>query len=98
MPKSGSQMGFCLAPRDFNDCYNPLIDKWNGHLNEQDITYGLLRTRSPAMKAGEEVDIGLATFMDDVTRTHVWLGTPSVNEAVTTTTYATERLEQYIAE
>eukprot|EP00959_Pyramimonas_sp_CCMP1952_P354972 7435839-Pyramimonas_sp.AAC.1 len=21
-PKSGSQMGFCLAPRDFNGCYN----------------------------------------------------------------------------
>eukprot|EP00959_Pyramimonas_sp_CCMP1952_P135968 2844602-Pyramimonas_sp.AAC.1 len=50
------------------------------------------------MQAGEEVDIGLATFMGDVTRTHVWSGTPSVNEAVTKINYATERLEQYIAE
>ena len=25
----GAQMGFMLSPRQFNDCYNPYVDKWN---------------------------------------------------------------------
>ena len=46
------------------------------------------------MKQGKEVDIGLATFMDDVTRTHVWLGTPDAKEVVAKIHYATEQLER----
>eukprot|EP00959_Pyramimonas_sp_CCMP1952_P390072 8174583-Pyramimonas_sp.AAC.2 len=46
------------------------------------------------MKQGEEVGIGLAAFMDDVTRTHIWRGTPSVKEAVANINYATESLER----
>eukprot|EP00959_Pyramimonas_sp_CCMP1952_P270931 5663986-Pyramimonas_sp.AAC.1 len=65
MHKSGSQMDFCLAPRYFNDCYNPLVENGHQNLTKQDSTHGLLRTRGPTMKQGGELDMRLATLMDD---------------------------------
>ena len=28
----GAQMGFTLSPRQFNDCYNPFVEKWNENM------------------------------------------------------------------
>ena len=30
----GAQMGFTLSPRQFNDCYNPIVEAWNDHTRE----------------------------------------------------------------
>eukprot|EP00959_Pyramimonas_sp_CCMP1952_P315028 6593798-Pyramimonas_sp.AAC.1 len=74
----------------------PIIEQWNQHLKEQDITRGLLRTRSPTMKHGDEGDSGLATIVGNVARTHIGLGAPSAKDAVTKINYATENLEREI--
>eukprot|EP00959_Pyramimonas_sp_CCMP1952_P261152 5459830-Pyramimonas_sp.AAC.1 len=50
------------------------------------------------MKQGEEVESRQATFMDDVTRAHARLGTPSLQETIFKINYATRSLEDHAAE
>ena len=45
MASSGAQMGFTLAPRDFNDCYNPKVDQWRQH-------FGLMRSTRVILREG----------------------------------------------
>ncbi|CAK0800732.1 unnamed protein product [Prorocentrum cordatum] len=94
VPQTGSQIGLCLAPRDFNDCYTPDINKWSSEFMDKNSTYGFLKTRSPALVMHEEVVLSLAAFVDDVTKTHVWLGTPTPVEATVKINAASEMLER----
>eukprot|EP00959_Pyramimonas_sp_CCMP1952_P225116 4707438-Pyramimonas_sp.AAC.1 len=64
------------------------MENGSQNLKKQDSTYGLLRTRSPTMKQGEELDICLAIFMDDVTHALKWLGAPSLQAHTTCITPA----------
>eukprot|EP00959_Pyramimonas_sp_CCMP1952_P031660 664082-Pyramimonas_sp.AAC.1 len=92
MPGSGRQTGSCLAPWDFNACYKPRVENWNKHPAARGSADGLLRTRRPTLKLGEEMGSGLATCMSDATRNHAWPGTPNVEGAVQKISHATEAL------
>eukprot|EP00959_Pyramimonas_sp_CCMP1952_P006825 142478-Pyramimonas_sp.AAC.1 len=61
-------MGFCLAPRDFDDCYNPVIVAWLAEDPSEANT--LLKALCPVPKRCKKLSI--CTFMDDVTKLSTW--------------------------
>ncbi|CAK0911273.1 unnamed protein product, partial [Prorocentrum cordatum] len=67
---TGAQMGFCLAPRDFNDCYNPVIAAWLAE--DPNDANRLLKALCPVTKRYSNLSI--CTFMDDVTKLSMWEG------------------------
>ena len=66
MGSNGAQMGFTLAPRDFNDCCNPRVQQWLQRLRTDDFTNSWLEAISPCTPSQKLVDLSCATFMDDV--------------------------------
>ena len=62
----GAQMGFTLSPRQFNDCYNPYVEKWNDSMRG-DVFAQFHDTVDPIGQATH--DLTLNTFMDDITKT-----------------------------
>eukprot|EP00959_Pyramimonas_sp_CCMP1952_P294806 6166042-Pyramimonas_sp.AAC.1 len=63
-------MGVCLAPRDFNDCYNPVIAARRAE--DPNEANNLLEALYPVPKRCRTLWIG--TFMDDVTKLSTWEG------------------------
>ena len=81
-PNSGAQVGFTLAPRDFNDCCNPKVDQWRQNLRTVDCTTAWLDAVNPCDPSRRVVDLSSATFMDDISRIQIFAAPPSVAEVV----------------
>ena len=79
---SGLQMGFTLAPRDFNGCYNPRVQQWLQRLRTVDCTNFWLEAINPCAPSQKLVDLSCTTSMDDISRIQLFAGPPSVAEVV----------------
>ena len=82
MASSGTQMGFTLAPRDFNDCYNPKVDQRRQHLRTVDCTFAWLDAVNPCGTSRRVVDLSCATFMDDISRIQFFAAPTSIADVV----------------
>ena len=82
MGSSGAQMGLTLAPRDFNDCYNPRVQQWLQRLRTVDSTNSWLEAINPRAPSQKLVDLSCATFMDHISRIQLFAAPPSVAEVV----------------
>ncbi|CAK0802171.1 unnamed protein product, partial [Prorocentrum cordatum] len=65
MSQQGAQMGFTLAPRDFNDVYNPVVSEWLDGEREQEGQCINDTLHPISMKM---LDLSISTFMDDITK------------------------------
>ena len=93
MPSSGAQMGFTLAPRDFNDCFNPQVDQWRQNLRTVDCTTAWLDAVNPCDPSRRVVDLSSATF-----RIQIFAAPPSVVEVVFKMDRAYSLLEESLGE
>ena len=98
MPSTGAQMGFTLAPRDFNDCYNPKVDQWRQNLRTVDCTNAWLDAVSPCDPSRRVVDLSSATFMDDISTIQIFAAPPSVADVVFKMNRALSLLEESLGE
>ena len=98
MPSSGAQMGFTLAPRDFNDCCNPKVDQWRRNLRTVDCTNARLDAVNPSAPSRRVMDLSCATFMDDISRIQIFAAPPSVAKVVFKMSRAHSLLEESLGE
>ena len=98
MGSSGEPMGFTLAPRDFNDCYNPRVKQWLQRLRKVDNTNSWLEAISPCAPSRKLVDLNCVTFMDDIRRIQLFAAPPSVAEVVNKKNRAHSFLEGSLGE
>ena len=98
MPSSGAQMGFTLAPRDFNDCSFPKVDHWRLHLRTVACTNSWLDAINPCAFRQRTVGLSCATFMDDISRIQIFAAPPTVGEVVFKTSRAHSFLEESLSE
>eukprot|EP00959_Pyramimonas_sp_CCMP1952_P067368 1406049-Pyramimonas_sp.AAC.1 len=82
-------MGFCLAPRDFNDCYSPVVKKWVEA--DDNGASRLLSAACPVM--GSEVNLSVVTSMDDIAKMSVWEGALTAYGVCAELNHTTRRLE-----
>ena len=82
MPSSGAQMGFTLAPRDFDDGYNPKVDQWRQNLRTVDCTNAWLDAVNPFAFSRKVVDLSSATVVDDISKIQNFAAPPSVASRV----------------
>ena len=98
MASGGAQMGFTLAPRDFNDCHNPKVHQWLQRLRTVDCTNSWLDLINPCAPSRRRVDMSCAPFMDDISRTQIFAAQPSVADVVFKMNRAHTFLEESLSE
>ena len=95
LPQDGALMGFTLAPRDFGMDCSERVQAWNWQLKNKD-TYIWLQCTNPIDNTVS--DTGLATFVDDISRVHIYPERQAPWRIKAKTDYASDLLTQNMIE